>query len=117
MSECLKSWDSVLNCPSPSDWSSHSPHLYVSEIVCILLCNQSDMNHVKPMGGSFSSSSIGDLSSEQVIVGLVILHLKLSIFVPVNKCKYICIYGKIPFEDVHKFRRLLGAVSLVREAK
>lgn len=74
------------------------------------------MKHVKCRSGSFSSGVLR-ISSEQIIVGIVVLHRKLSIFVPVNKCKYICIYGKIPLEDVHKSRGPFGAVALSREAK
>lgn len=39
------------------------------------------------------------------------------LFVPVQTCKYICIYGKIPFEDVHKFSGHFGFAALGREAK
>lgn len=90
-------------------WLSHSSQLYVDEdysFVYIFVKQQSDMKRVNVRSGSLSTVLRISHQNKRIIVGLLsfisILQLDLFFFVPVNKCKYICIYGKIPFEDVHK---------------
>lgn len=73
-------------------------------------------DHTLTDGQILLIQDIKNLSSKQSLVGS--LFFIQIIFVPVNKCKYICIYGeKIQFDNVHKTRWRNGAVVLGREAK
>lgn len=100
-------------------WFSYSSQFLLNErysFVYINVSQQSDVKYVKFRSGSFLPGCWENLSSEQIIVCSNVLHLKTSsgsFFVSVNKCKYICIYGKIPLQMYINLGDILGLLLLV----